>query len=124
MNIKQIKSQKFGGGGVTSSSGSISTTDTPSETIGGQAHNGMDAVPQSMNNKSFIVAGGERIVQKEANKDLTGFLKDGSGKGNTYNVNVYADASSNVEAIKKSVMDGIREASERGETVISSRGVA
>jgi hypothetical protein len=41
---------------------------------GGQAHEGMDSIPQSLDGKSFTVAGGERIVQPAANRDLTAFL--------------------------------------------------
>jgi len=103
-NVAQIKAQKFGGG---------------------QAHGGMDSIPQSMSDKSFLLKGGERVLQPEANKDLTGYLKDrkeGSG-GNTYNFTINADRDSNIEGIKQAVIEGIREASERGEPIISDKGV-
>lgn len=50
----------------------------------GQFHGGTDEVPSTMNNKSFLLKAGERVVQPEANKSLTGFLKDyknGGGVG-------------------------------------------
>jgi hypothetical protein len=42
--------------------------------LAGQFHGGTDAVPESMNNKSFMLKAGERVVQPEANKKLTKFL--------------------------------------------------
>ncbi len=42
----------------------------------GQFHGGTDEVPESMNNKSFILKAGERVVQPEANKKLTKFLDE------------------------------------------------
>lgn len=51
--------------------------------IGGQFHGGTDEIPTSMNNKSFILKAGERVVQPEANKKLTKFLDsaDSSSSG-------------------------------------------
>lgn len=40
----------------------------------GQFHGGVDSLDQSMNNKSFVLKAGERVVQPEANKKLTAFL--------------------------------------------------
>ena len=53
----------------------------------GQFHGGTDAVPSSMDNKSFMLKAGERVVQPEANKKLTKFLNEqnnaaGPGGGN------------------------------------------
>jgi len=126
VQIANISAQKFSGGtSLSSGGGEAPKAETPSQSASGQAHNGMDAIPMSMHNKSFIMAGGERVIQPEANKDLTGFLKgQGEGGGNTYNININATADSNIEGIKVAVMDAIREASERGQTVISHRGVA
>lgn len=42
----------------------------------GQFHGGVDEIPQSMDNKSFILKAGERVVQPESNKKLTQFLDD------------------------------------------------
>lgn len=50
----------------------------------GQFHGGVDNIPDSMNNKSFILKKGERVVQPEANKDLTEFLASG-GEGASIN---------------------------------------
>ncbi|EJY0699845.1 hypothetical protein QPP80_000073 [Vibrio alginolyticus] len=47
----------------------------------GQYHGGTDSVPESMNNKSFLLRAGERVVQPKANQDLTEYLanaKDGN----------------------------------------------
>lgn len=53
----------------------------------GQFHGGTDSVPESMDNKSFLLKAGERVVQPEANKKLTSFLDspaaEGSGGGIT-----------------------------------------
>ena len=40
----------------------------------GQFHGGIDSVPASYDNKSFMLKNGERIVQPEANKKLMAFL--------------------------------------------------
>ena len=40
----------------------------------GQYHGGTDSVPESMNNKSFLLKAGERVVQPKANQDLTEYL--------------------------------------------------
>jgi hypothetical protein len=47
----------------------------------GQFHGGTDEVPDSMNNKSFLLKAGERVVQPEANKKLTKFLDSGGSGG-------------------------------------------
>ncbi|EEU9356686.1 hypothetical protein FYS90_22900, partial [Escherichia coli] len=40
----------------------------------GQFHGGVDELDSSMDNKSFVLKAGERVVQPEANKKLTNFL--------------------------------------------------
>lgn len=53
----------------------------------GQFHGGVDELPSSYDNKSFVLKAGERVVQPEANKKLTQFLDNqdtsngGSGGG-------------------------------------------
>lgn len=53
----------------------------------GQFHGGVDELPSSYDNKSFVLKAGERVVQPEANKKLTQFLDNqdtsngGSGSG-------------------------------------------
>lgn len=107
MNVQQIKSQKFQGGG--------------------QADQGIDSIPKSLSGKSFILSAGERVVQPEANKDLTNFLSnvsDGGMGGHTVNITVQGNASADtVEEIKRAVIEGIREASERGEPIMNERGI-
>jgi hypothetical protein len=49
----------------------------------GQFHGGTDAVPDSMDNKSFLLKAGERVVQPAANKKLTAFLDNPSSTGGT-----------------------------------------
>ncbi len=48
----------------------------------GQFHGGIDELPQSMDNKSFMLKAGERVVQPKANEELTEFL--GAQKENGY----------------------------------------
>lgn len=129
-NVKQIQAQKFDGGGSTASTGAAAPiASIPTQTIGGQAHDGMDAIPKSMNNKSFILAGGERIVQPEANKQLTSFLDKAESTGfggNLINITINGnvDSKDRVNELANAIILRIREKSERGETVISKRGIA
>ena len=106
VQLQNIKSQKFSGG---------------------QADQGIDSIPKSLSGKSFILSAGERVVQPEANKDLTNFLTDqkqGSGGGNTFNINIgTVDSDERVEQVAQRVKQIIREDSERGEPIISSRGI-
>lgn len=48
----------------------------------GQAHSGIDEVPQmsGQNDSTWILQAGERVVQKSANKDLTNYLQNQSGQ--------------------------------------------
>ncbi|WP_421670308.1 hypothetical protein [Rahnella sp. EDr1-12] len=48
----------------------------------GQFHGGVDELPSSLDNKSFVLKAGERVVQPEANTKLTKFL-DKQDKGGT-----------------------------------------
>lgn len=60
-------------------------------TMGGQFHSGTDSVPyangQIDSTNSFILAGGERVIQPEANKDLTAYLADKKSGGNEVIIN-------------------------------------
>lgn len=49
----------------------------------GQFHGGIDSVPASYDNKSFMLKNGERIVQPEANKKLTAFLDNQSNNSSS-----------------------------------------
>jgi Mg2+ and Co2+ transporter CorA len=66
----------------------------------GQFHGGTDEVPDSMNNKSFLLKAGERVVQPEANKKLTKFLDSGgsggSGEGGMGSSNISISAPINI----------------------------
>lgn len=48
----------------------------------GQFHGGVDNLPASYNDKSFVLKAGERVVQPEANKKLTQFLDNQDSNGN------------------------------------------
>lgn len=49
----------------------------------GQFHGGVDELPSSYDNKSFVLKAGERVVQPEANKKLTKFLDNVDSGGGT-----------------------------------------
>ncbi len=57
----------------------------------GQFHGGVDELPSNLDNKSFVLKAGERVVQPEANKKLTQFLNDNTGSkassGGEYTIN-------------------------------------
>jgi hypothetical protein len=114
MNIQKISAQKFD--------------------PGGQADSGMDFIPQQLSGKSFVLSGGERVVQPTANRDLTAFLagqnpnapsaRDGSG--GQYNITLHYNGNGSegdARRMAEMVMKEIRSASERGTQVINSKGV-
>lgn len=106
MNIAQIKAQR---------------------PPGSAAHGGIDEVPKSMNNSTFLLKAGERVVQPGQNKELGEAIdkinNGGTGSHNiTVNVNGNADTNT-VEKIKQAVMEALRDASERGMPVINERGI-
>lgn len=95
---------------------------------GSTAHGGIDEVPKSMNNSTFLLKAGERVVQPDQNKALGEAVEKinsgGGSGGHTINISVNGSADSGaIENIKRAVMDGLREASERGVPVINSRGI-
>lgn len=47
----------------------------------GQFHGGIDDLPSTMDNKSFVLKAGERVVQPEANTKLTKFLDKQNSNG-------------------------------------------
>lgn len=50
----------------------------------GQFHGGVDQVPRHLDNKSFVLQQGERVVQAPANQKLTKFLdKQDQSSGNS-----------------------------------------
>jgi hypothetical protein len=106
--------------------GVVQIQNIKSQKFGGQADQGMDSIPKSLGGKSFILSAGERVVQPEANKDLTAYLdqqKDG-GKSIVVNITVNGNTDSDmIEEMKRKVIEGIREASERGEPIINEKGI-
>lgn len=53
---------------------SIISTAKGANSSSGQFHGGIDELPSTYDNKSFVLKAGERVVQPEANKKLTSFL--------------------------------------------------
>ena len=94
---------------------------------GSAAHGGLDEVPKSMDNSSFLLKAGERVVAPNQNQDLVKAvdkINSGGASGHTVNISVNGSAdSSTIENIKRAVLDALREASERGVPVINSRGI-
>ncbi|MDW2454083.1 hypothetical protein [Vibrio sp. 1249-1] len=63
----------------------------------GQYHGGTDLVPESMNNKSFLLKAGERVVQPKANQDLTEYLANNkSGNNGTTTISAPMTINGNV----------------------------
>lgn len=98
---------------------------------GGQADEGMDAVPGSLAGKSFVLSQGERIVQPSANKDLQDFLSRekagaaGAGGAN-YNITLNYNGSGSQEDASRMadmVIQEIRARSERGAPIMNERGL-
>jgi hypothetical protein len=93
----------------------------------GQAHAGLESVPGSMDNSTFLLRAGERVVAPEQNKDLglaIDKINSGGSGGHTVNIVINGNADeSTVEKIKTAVMDALREKSERGVPVINARGI-
>ena len=54
--------------------------------LAGQFHGGTDSLPSSMDNKSFMLKAGERVVQPEANKKLTKFLDNPESSSSGVNI--------------------------------------
>lgn len=95
---------------------------------GGQADEGMDEVPKSMGGRSFILSGGERVLQPEANKEVTAAaekINSGAGAGgHTFNLNFYGNPdSSTIAQVKEAIIDALRADSERGVPIINERGI-
>jgi len=110
--------------------GMMQVNNIRNQKLGGQAHEGLDEVPQSMSGRSFILNGGEAVLQPEANKDLRNAAKkinQGGGMAeqnfsNTFNVGNEMSESAKRD-LQDLVINSIREASERGEAVVNQRGV-
>ena len=94
-------------------------------TSSGQFHGGVDELPQSMDNKSFVLKAGERVVQPEANKKLSKFLDKQDSTGSSGDITVNApliingstdDDSKFQEMLKKhanSVSQAVRDSQKR-----------
>jgi hypothetical protein len=126
----------FGGilAGATILAGGVQIAEIASQQFnpGGQADEGMDSIPSSLNGKSFVLSQGERVVQPEANKDLTAFLakQGGSGAGGggapIYNLTVnYSGSMSkdDVDNLSKLLIKKIRSESDKGAPILNAKGV-
>lgn len=67
--------------------------------LSGQAHGGIDNIPRE---GTWLLNGGERVLQPEANKDLTNYLANSKGSG----VNVIVNVPAGHQAIEKRSADG------------------
>lgn len=102
---------------------------------GGQADQGMDAIPGALAGRSFILSAGERVVQPEANKKLTSFLDQEMGDGKTPSgngargstmINITVSPGVTQPDAQKAVeimMAELRKASERGQPIINEKGI-
>lgn len=68
----------------------MSLISTASGATSGQFHGGVDELPSGMDNKSFVLKAGERVVQPEANKKLTKFLDNQSTNKSSGDITVNA----------------------------------
>lgn len=68
----------------------MSLISTASGATSGQFHGGVDELPSGMDNKSFVLKAGERVVQPEANKKLTKFLDNQSTNKSNGDITVNA----------------------------------
>lgn len=68
----------------------MSLISTAAGATSGQFHGGVDELPSGMNNKSFVLKAGERVVQPEANKKLTKFLDNQSTNKSSGDITVNA----------------------------------
>ncbi len=87
-------------GAVANVAGLISSI--KSTQVQGQAHSGLNAVPESHDNGTFLLKAGERVVQPEANKDLTAYLngkkQEESGGGSVIKSDIVIHGSVTDEA--------------------------
>lgn len=68
----------------------MSIISTAKGAAAGQFHGGVDEIPAHLDNKSFILKQGERVVQPEANKKLTAFLDKQEGGSTSGDITVNA----------------------------------
>lgn len=113
VNMQKISSQKF---------------------EGGQGDEGMDTVPQALTGKSFVVSGGERVVQPSANRDLKAFLNrenqhaqsSGGGSSTANNITLHYNGGGGEQDAQKMadiVIEQIRSRSERGSVIMNNKGL-
>ncbi|MFW1945770.1 tape measure protein [Acinetobacter guillouiae] len=78
--------QKFAGGAAVMAALMPAITTISSVSLQGMAHDGIDNIPRE---GTWLLDGGERVLNPQQNKDLTSYLSNNkSGNGVTVNVNV------------------------------------
>lgn len=106
MNIQKIKSQR---------------------PPGSAAHGGIDEIPKSMDNSTFLLKAGERVVQPNMNAELGQAIEkinSGGIGGNSVSVTIQGNADNDVvDRMIDKIVDALREKSERGVPVINSKGI-
>ena len=106
MNIQKIKSQR---------------------PPGSAAHGGIDEIPKSMDNSTFLLKAGERVVQPNMNQELgqaIDKINSGGAGGTSIQVIIQGNADdSTIEKMADKLIDILREKSERGVPVINSKGI-
>ncbi|EMN5860205.1 hypothetical protein RJ495_005100 [Pluralibacter gergoviae] len=70
----------------------MSIIGTAKNAASGQFHGGIDELPSSLDNKSFVLKKGERVVQPESNKKLTKFLDEQDKKGGSNSGDIIVNA--------------------------------
>jgi DNA repair exonuclease SbcCD ATPase subunit len=95
---------------------------------GGQADEGMTEIPQSMHGKSFVMAGGERVIKTNQNKDLTSALERiNSGETqNNNNISITVNGNANEDTVRDmrdTIVQILRDQSDRGRPIMNERGL-
>lgn len=75
--------------------------------ISGQFHGGVDSVPNSLDNSSFLLKAGERVIAPKANVELNKMITDynnGSGSGGSTTVNQNYNFTNGGDDFTKEVM--------------------
>jgi TP901 family phage tail tape measure protein len=96
---------------------------------GGVAHGGIDEIPQFADNQTFLLKAGERVVQPEANRDLTSFLKSFAGGDNSLSSqageasNVTVNVSLGIAEFKDLIIETVTQGTRDGDISIDGRSL-
>lgn len=97
----------------------------------GSLHGGIDEVPLSGDNKSYILKGGERVLQPAANKEFMALMEVIKGQGLDNTIGAPEGGSGNVAVsvflglreIRDIVVEVVNDASRDGDLVIDPRAI-